>query len=85
MQQLAYFGEILAARWVREQTVMSNAVEAARQHVKQEPTYEFVRFERHCLVPCASIHAIVLPAEGDAALIERNESLVGDGHAMRLA
>jgi hypothetical protein len=31
------------------------------------------------------LDAVVPPAEGDAALVERDEAAVGDGHAVRVA
>src|SRR5207249_854769 len=41
--------------------------------------------ERHGLVAGAALGTIVLPAEGHAALIQRDEPAVGDGHSMRVA
>jgi hypothetical protein len=35
-QQLAYLRKILAPRWIREQAVMADAVETARQHVQRK-------------------------------------------------
>jgi len=52
-QQLAYLRKIGAPGWIREQTVMADAVETARQHVQQEATRELICFEGHGLVACA--------------------------------
>ncbi len=57
---------------------MADAVETARQHVQQEAARELIRFEGHGLVACASVHAVVLPAEGDTVFVERDQALVGD-------
>src|SRR6202051_3690305 len=59
-------------------------VEAGGQRVRKKAAHDLVRARGHGLVAGAPLRAIVLPAEGDAALIERNEPLVGDGHAMRV-
>ncbi|CAE6908220.1 hypothetical protein R69749_08506 [Paraburkholderia domus] len=85
MQQLAYLREILPPHGIGEQAIVADAVEAAGQHVQQEAAHELVRAQGHGLVAGAPLRAIVLPAEGHAAFIERNEPLVGDGHAMRVA
>lgn len=45
-------------------------MEAAGLHVQQEAAHELAGFERHGLVAGVSLRAVVLPAEGHAALIE---------------
>jgi hypothetical protein len=70
---------------VGRQPVVADAMEARRQHVKQEPTHEFVGVERHGLVARRALVTVVLPAEGDAALVQRDQSAVGDGHPKRVA
>ncbi|MDQ0621929.1 hypothetical protein QFZ39_001139 [Paraburkholderia graminis] len=64
---------------------MTDAVQALGQHVQEEAPHELVGRKRHRLVACAAAGPIVLPAEGHAALVERDESLVGDGYAMCIA
>src|SRR5258707_655805 len=71
-QQLAYLREVLAPRGVRQQTVMAYAMQAAGQYVQQEPAHELICLERHGLVACASVNAVVLPAEGNAVFTERD-------------
>jgi len=70
---------------VGQQPVVADAVEARRQHVEQEATHELVGVERHGLVARRALVAVVLPAEGDAALVERDQAAVEDGHPMRVA
>lgn len=82
VQQLAYLGEIGAAHRIGEQPVVTDAMEPAGQHVKQETTHELVGRERHGLVARAPLLAVVLPAEGHAALIEGKQTLVGDRYAV---
>ncbi len=70
---------------IAEQAVVADAMEAARQHVQQEAPHELVGLERHGFVARTALLAVVLPAEGDAALIEGEEPAVGDGHPMGIA
>src|SRR3954466_3765092 len=58
----------------REQAVVADLYEAVRQDVGEEATDEFRGRDGHLLA--------VLRAEADAMLVERNESVVRDAHAM---
>src|SRR5271157_343806 len=58
---------------------MPDAVKAAWQDMEQEAADELVRCERHDTLPLGTIAAIVLVAEGDAGLVERDQAPVGDG------
>src|SRR5688572_12858152 len=64
--------------------LVPDAMEAARQDVEQEPTDELVCSERHDLLPVGASAAIVLVAEGDAALVETDEAAVRDGDPVRV-
>ena len=64
---------------------MADAVEAARQHVQEKAADELVGVERHGLEPVAAFDAVILPLEGDALLVERDETGVRDGDAMGVA
>jgi hypothetical protein len=64
---------------------MADAVEAARQHVEEKAADELVGRERHGLEPVAAFDPIVLPFEGDAFLVERDEPGVGDRDAVGVA
>src|ERR1700722_9097918 len=68
-----------------EQAVVTNAVEPARQDVKQEAADELVGAKRHDLLAVRAIAAIILVAEGDAGLVEGEQPPVRDGDAMRVA
>jgi hypothetical protein len=59
-----------------EQAVMANAVEAMWQDMEQEAADELVRRERHDALSLRTIAAVVFAAEGDAGLVERNQTLV---------
>ena len=65
-----------------EQAVVTNAVEPARQDVKQEAADELVDAERHDLLAVRAVAAIVLVAEGDAGLVEGEQPAVRDGDAV---
>ena len=68
-----------------EQAVVADAVEAMWQDMEQEAADELVRRERHDALPLGTIAAIVLVAEGDAGLVERNQAPVGDGDPVGIA
>src|SRR6516164_11474385 len=55
------------------------------QNVQQETPNELVGAECHCAVPRLPVAAVVLVAEGHAALVERNEATVRDGDTMGVA
>jgi hypothetical protein len=78
-------GEAGATHGVGEQTVVTDAMEAAGQHMQQEAAHELAGFTRHGLVAGASRCTVFLPAEGDAAFIECDQALVGDRDAVRIA
>ncbi len=54
----------------------ANAVEAARQHMDQEAADELMRLERHGLVVGASLDPVILPPEGHALVVGRNQPAV---------
>src|ERR1700689_1491921 len=58
----------------------ADADESRRQHVQQESAQELVDCQRHqtLLVLVSGI----APAKSNAALVEGDEAVVGDGHAM---
>ena len=68
---------------IGKQTIMTNAVKAVRNGVKQEAADELMRIERHHLLPAAC--SIILPSEGDAIAIDADEAGIGDGNAMGVA
>ena len=53
--------------------------------MQQEAAAELVRRECHDALPLGTIMAVVLVAEGDAGLVERNETPVRDGDPVSIA
>src|ERR1019366_8940101 len=84
-QQLTDPCDIVGAGAMSEQAVVADAMEAARQHVDEEAADELVGGERHDLLPLTTFGAVVLPLEGDAVAVERDEAAVGDGNAVGVA
>ncbi len=82
-------GQVLGAPAVGEQSVVADAVEALGQDVDEEASDELLRGQRHDLLPVASPIGIwgpvVLPLEGHAAVVEGDETAVGDGDAVGVA
>src|ERR1700679_2173421 len=64
---------------------MPNAVEATWQDMEQEAADELVRRERHDALPLWTIAAVVFVAEGDAGLVERDQTPIRDGDPMGVA
>ena len=61
-----------------QQAVVPEAMEAARQDMEQEAADELVGTRRHDLLPFNAVASIVLVAEGDTVLIERDQAAVRD-------
>src|SRR5687767_8476704 len=59
-------------------------MKAARQHVEQEAAHELVGTERHGLAARSARGPVILPAEGDAVLVQGNQALVRDRHPVRV-
>src|SRR5467141_3353522 len=59
--------------------------QALRQHMHQEAADELVGIERHHPVSLPTFEAVILPFEGDALVIERDQAAVGDGDAVGVA
>jgi hypothetical protein len=85
VQQTPHLRETGAAHRVGEQPLVTDAMESAGQHKKQEAPHKLTGLQRHGLVAGAPLLAIVLPAERHAVLIEGQHALVGDRYAVRIA
>ena len=85
MQERSSGRDIALAVGVGEQAVVSDAMKSRGQHVQQEATHELLALQRHGFVACPAVLAVVLPAEGDAAIIMGDEAGVGDGDPVRVA
>src|SRR5664280_1447767 len=68
---------------VGKQAIVPNAVEAVRQGVHQKAPDELASLERHRFA--LAVLAIILPAEADFAVGQRDQSAVGNGDAMGVA
>ncbi len=75
--------EVLASRRVGKQSVVSDAHQSGRQNVEQEAAERLLHVEGHEPIRVAS--CAVVPAKGHAAVIEGDELVVGDGHAVGVA
>jgi hypothetical protein len=67
---------------VGEQAVVADTMEAVRQHVNEKAADELGRGQSHGLVTITPPGTIVLPLEGDTALIASEQAAVADGDPM---
>ena len=72
-----------AAAAVSQKAEVADADESRRQHVQQELAQELLGRKRHQTL--LVLVSGVAPAEGDHAIGECHEPMVGDGHTMRVA
>src|SRR5262252_2288238 len=73
-EELADTRDIAGAGLACEKAVVADAVKALRQHVHQETADELVGIERHLLVPLGTFGTVILPPEGDALVVERDQA-----------
>ena len=85
IEQFSRPRDVLDTLAAGEQAVVADAMEATWQNVDQEAADELVGGERHELLSFATFGAIVLPLEGDAIAVERDQPAVGDGNAVGVA
>ena len=69
----------------REPTVITDTVKALWQDMHQEAADELVGVEPHQLVSLGTFDVVVLPLDGDAVVVERDQAPVGDGDAVDVA
>jgi hypothetical protein len=60
-------------------------MEALRQDVNEESAEELVCGKCHLLVSISALDSVVLPLEGDAVFVERDQAAIGDGNAVGIA
>ncbi len=53
--------------------------------MQQEAAHELIGSERHGLVSIPFLRPVVLPLEGDALFVHRDQPAVGDGNPMGIA
>ena len=63
-----------------EKTVVAKALEAFGQDMQQEAANELVRLQRQGFLP--GLVAIILVAKTDLAVVDVEQAMVGDGHAV---
>ena len=81
-KQLTGARDVVGAGAFGEQAVVADAVQAFWQHVDEEAADELEGPERDLLVSIATLDAIILPLERDAALVKGDQATVGDGDAV---
>jgi len=74
--------EHTAAPAVCEKAEVADADQALGQNVDQEAAQELICGDRHD--PLLAAVRIVFPEERDPIILERNQSMVGDGDAVRV-
>jgi len=79
-EQLRRARDRRAPVWIGKQAEVADAHEAAREHVQQKATEEFLDVERHDFR--ASAIRVVLPAEPHDAIGEADQSRVREGDAV---
>ena len=79
-QEFKTDGQQTGASSVGEEAEVTDAYEATWQHMQKEAAQELVDGQRHRLLPVAMCG--IAPSEGDVAMVERDESVVGDGDAV---
>jgi len=84
-EQRAGQRDIELAAAAGEQAIVTDAVEALGQNVEQEAADELVGAERHGTLPVGAVTAIILVAEGDAGVVERDQPAVRDRDAVGVA
>jgi hypothetical protein len=84
-QELARLRDRLGAIAAGEQAVVADAMEAFGQHVDEKPADELADIERHRRVPAGALDPVVLDLERDAVLVDRDQTAVRDGDAVRVA
>jgi hypothetical protein len=67
---------------IGEKSEMPDSDESLRQHMQKETAQELGSVQRHFALFAAV--SIILPAEGDALAIERQQAVVGDCDPMRV-
>ena len=83
MHELLAQSELLSPVSIGEEAEIANTSESVGKYVKQEPTNEFVSAKRHRLLTVAI--AIILPAKLNLAVIGIEQTVVGDGDAVRVS
>src|SRR2546425_3270102 len=82
-QQLLGQCQAGSAKAIREEPEVTNAHEPSGKNVQKETTQE-LRGEKSHLALLATV-SIILPAKGDELLVEGQQAMIGNRHAMGVA
>src|SRR5712691_699505 len=84
-EELSAASQLLTAMTGGKKPVVADAVKARRQDVEQKAADEFAGGQSHRLRILRSIGTVVLVGEADAAILDVEQSVIGNRHAMRVA
>ena len=73
-EQITHLHQVFGPSGVGEQTVMTDTMKAMGQHMDEETANELIRAQGHDLVAGPSFDPVVLPLEGDAFAIARDQA-----------
>ena len=85
MQQFTHRRDMALSVGVGEQSVVTDAMKTGGQYVQQEAAHELVGTQGHRFVTRPTVSSVVLPPEGDPALITGDKPTVGDRDPMGIA
>ncbi len=83
MEQSAAERKQFSTPAIGKPTEIANPGQTPRQSVLQETTQELLAGQSLGALPI--VVSVVLPSEGDIGPVDRNDSMIGYGHAMRIA
>jgi hypothetical protein len=81
-QEHAALGKLLLPYPVGQEAEVPQPVEAARWDMEHEPPQEFDGLKRQSTQAVAAL--VILVTEGHLAVLQGDEPVIGDGHAMRI-
>ena len=81
-EQFSASGELLLPAGIGEEAVITDPLKAPGNDMQQKAADEFLTCQRHGFL--LVVVAIILPAEADVGVVHAFQSIVGDGHAVRV-
>ena len=84
-QQFPGARQIVFAIGIGNQAIVPDAMKTAGQDKDKKAADKLVSVQRHGCGSLRVLAPIIFPLEGDALLIHREESAIGNGHSMRIA
>lgn len=83
LEEFSRLFDLLRPESIREESEIANSDETAGQYMQEEASDEFLGVEGHR--PLLTAVSIVAPMEGDLAVTNIDNSVVGDGDSMSIA